>query len=82
MKHLKFDHHFIDNLPADPVTHTVRRQVVEACYSFASPKSTAAPKLLIHSPEVAEMLDLSEKDCQSDVFTQVFSGNALLDGMK
>ncbi|HID36280.1 MAG TPA: YdiU family protein [Ghiorsea sp.] len=82
MKHLKFDHHFIDNLPADPVTHTVRRQVVEACYSFVSPKSTATPKLLIHSPEVAEMLDLSETDCSSDVFTQVFSGNALLDGMK
>ncbi|WP_038249604.1 protein adenylyltransferase SelO [Ghiorsea bivora] len=82
MKHLRFDHTFIDKLPADPVTHSVRRQVVEACYSFVSPKTTAAPKLLIHSPEVAELLDLSDKDCHSDLFTQVFSGNALLDDMK
>ncbi len=38
--------------------------------------------MLAYSPEVAELLDLSEEDCRSDLFAQVFSGNALIDGMK
>ncbi len=58
------------------------RQVFGACYSWVAPKKTGNPQLLIHSPEVAALLDLSEEDCRSDLFTQVFSGNALLDGMK
>ncbi|MDQ7001570.1 MAG: YdiU family protein, partial [Ghiorsea sp.] len=82
IKHLKFDHTFTEQLPADPVVSNQRRPVFDACYSWVTPQATAAPKLLIHSPEVAELLDLSESDCLSDTFTQVFSGNALLDGMK
>ena len=38
--------------------------------------------MLAYSPEVAELLELSNENCRSDLFTQVFSGNALLEGMK
>lgn len=78
----QIDTTFTDKLPADPVTHNVPRQVADACYSWVQPKPTQQPKLLIYSPEVAELLDLIEKDCLSEPFSQVFSGNALLDGMK
>ena len=71
-----------DKLPADPDTANQRRQVFGACYSWVTPKPVAAPQLLIYSPETAQLLDLSKKDCRSDLFTQVFSGNALIDGMK
>jgi len=78
----QIDTTFTDKLPADPVAHNVPRQVMGACYSWVQPKPVQQPKLLIHSPEVAELLDLNDEDCHSDLFTQVFSGNALLDGMK
>ena len=82
IKHLHFDHIFTEKLPADSLEGAQRRQVFEACYSWVKPKQTSAPQLLTHSPEVAAFLDLSEEDCRSDLFTQVFSGNALLDDMK
>ncbi len=79
---LIFDNHFIGNLPADPVTDNTRRQVLEACYSYIEPTKVNAPRLVAYSKEVAELLDISEQDCESALFTQVFSGNTLLDGMK
>ncbi len=79
---LIFDNHFIGNLPADPVTDNTRRQVLKACYSYIEPTKVSAPQLVAYSKEVAELLDISEQDCESALFTQVFAGNTLLDGMK
>jgi len=79
---LQFDHHFTDNLPADSETANHTRQVFEACFSWVTPEPTKKPQRLIASLETANLLDLNEEHCQSAWFTQVFSGNALLDGMK
>lgn len=79
---LIFDNRFIDALPADPVIESIRRQVLSACYSFTKPTKVTAPKLVSYAIEVAEQLGLSHSDCQSSIFTDVFSGNTLLEGMK
>jgi uncharacterized protein YdiU (UPF0061 family) len=79
---LSFDNRFVEDLPADNETDNHRRQVLTACYSFVNPTLVAAPKLVAFSSEVAELLDLSDKDCQSDDFTQIFAGNQLLADMR
>ncbi|MGB0592352.1 MAG: protein adenylyltransferase SelO [Myxococcota bacterium] len=78
---LAFDNRFTDALPADPIPDNRRRQVFEACYSYVTPTPVAAPKVMAVSREVAESLGLSEADCQSEAFAQVFGGNALVEGM-
>jgi uncharacterized protein YdiU (UPF0061 family) len=79
---LIFDNRFLNALPADPVLENTRRQVTDSCYSFVKPQEVSNPQLVCYSPEVASLLDLSSQDCQSDLFTQVFSGNTLLPGME
>ncbi|MFO7494618.1 MAG: YdiU family protein [Desulfobacterales bacterium] len=76
-----FDNRFTRELPGDPDTRNTRRQVLGACYSRVKPTPVAAPRLVAHSPEAAQLLDLSEKTCTSSHFAQVFSGNRLLTGM-
>lgn len=77
-----FDNRFIKELPADPKTGDSRRQVYKACYSFVNPTPVKAPELVSVAMDVAEELDLSEEDCQSKTFLELFSGNKLLDGMQ
>jgi uncharacterized protein YdiU (UPF0061 family) len=79
---LTFDNRFINALPADPIYESTRRQVLSACYSFIEPTKVKAPTLVAHSSEVADQIGLSESDCMSASFTNVFSGNELLEGMK
>lgn len=78
----RFDNRFVRSLPADPETDNFRRQVHGACYSFVRPKPAPAPKLVACSPEMAAELDLSQTDCQSADFTEIFAGNRLLTGMQ
>ncbi|WP_333879223.1 protein adenylyltransferase SelO [Methylobacter sp.] len=78
---LNFDNRFIRELPADQQTANTRRQVLGACYSRVLPAQVANPRMVAYSKEVAELLDLSQEDCESDYFTQVFVGNRLLPGM-
>jgi uncharacterized protein YdiU (UPF0061 family) len=78
---LGFDNRFIRELPADPQTENTRRQVLGSCYSRVKPARVANPQLVAYSREVAELLDLSPEDSESDEFTQVFVGNRLLPGM-
>lgn len=82
MKALNFDNRFTQQLPADLETRNTRRQVMQSCYSWVSPTPVSGPTLLSYSKEAASLFDLSEKDCQSDVFLNAFSGNELLDGMQ
>ena len=79
---LQFNNTFVTELPADPETENYRRQVFNACYSFVSPQAFADPKLVAYSKEMAEELGLSSQTCQTDLFTQVFAGKTLLDGMQ
>lgn len=78
----QFDNKFVRELPADPETSNHRRQVMEACFSYVTPRRFKAPKLVAYSREMAEELDLSQADCESDQFKQVFVGNEIIDGMK
>ncbi|MGZ8223521.1 MAG: protein adenylyltransferase SelO [Methylobacter sp.] len=78
---LIFDNRFVRELPADPETDNSRRQVVGACYSRVLPIKTSQPQMVAYSREVAELLDLTPEDCESDDFLQVFSGNHLAAGM-
>ncbi|EAR23066.1 protein adenylyltransferase SelO [Nitrococcus mobilis] len=81
LERLVFDNRFTRELPADPHSHNQRRLVTGACFSRVSPQPATAPRLIAFSREVAALLDLSEADCRSEVFTQVFAGNRLLPGM-
>lgn len=82
MQSLRFDNSFVARLPADPERGPRVRQVHRALYSHVEPTPVAAPRLIAHSREVAEILGIDEKDIASPRFAQVFGGNALLDGMQ
>lgn len=79
---LIFENRFITELPGDPETGNSRRQVSGACYSFVDPTPVAAPELVAYSREAAAELGLSEDDCRSNWFTDLFSGNTGLPLMK
>ena len=79
---LMFDNRFIRELPADEETINNRRQVFGACYSRVQPTPVVNPQRVAYSREVAELLDLTTAACETDNFTQVFSGNSLTTGME
>jgi uncharacterized protein YdiU (UPF0061 family) len=82
MQTLHFDNRFVRELPADPHLGPQRRQVHGALYSWVAPTPVSAPRLVAHSPEVAELLGIDAADIASPEFAQVFGGNALVDGMQ
>ena len=79
---LAFDNRFVAQLPGDPERSLRRRQVLGACWSAVTPTAVAAPQLLAHSREVAELVGLSEHDVAAPEFAEVFGGNALMPGME
>ena len=82
LKKLSFNNRFSHDLPADPITDNTRRQVQHACFSWVKPTKVSAPALVSYSKEAAELLDLSDDDCNSQTFLQTFAGNELVDGMQ
>src|SRR5690606_4603025 len=58
------------------------REVRGALYSLVSPTSVSAPRLMAYSREVANIVGFDEKQVKSRQFADVFSGNALLEGMQ
>jgi serine/tyrosine/threonine adenylyltransferase len=76
-----FDNRFVRELPGDPDTSLVRRQVLRACWSATPPTPVSAPRLLAHACDVATLLGLTSADIESPAFAQVFGGNVLLEGM-
>ena len=82
MKKLKFNNRFVNELPSDVEPSNSRRQVHGACYSFVEPTAVSEPSVVSYSKEAALLFDLSDTDCQSDVFLQFVAGNKLLDGMQ
>jgi uncharacterized protein YdiU (UPF0061 family) len=79
---LQFDNRLVRELPADPIAENYRRQVTGACYSLLNPTPVRAPKLICASMDVAELFDLDSAEITTELFTNVFSGNALLNGME
>jgi serine/tyrosine/threonine adenylyltransferase len=78
---LRFDNSFVRELPGEAETLRAVRAVRGACFSPIAPVRVSAPRLVAWSPEVARLLDLPETAAASDSFVEVFSGNALVQGM-
>ena len=72
----------IENLPADDNLENSRRQVTEAVFSYVNPKKTKAPKVIHTSHEMADLLGISEKETQSTLFKNVFTGNKIYPNTK
>jgi uncharacterized protein YdiU (UPF0061 family) len=81
LPNLTFDNRFLAELPGDPDPSPRTRQVLGAAYSRVLPTAVAAPKLLAHSPEVANAIGLTGAQVESEDFAQVFAGNTLWSGM-
>jgi uncharacterized protein YdiU (UPF0061 family) len=79
MTALRFDNAFVRDLPADPDTRNVPRQVEGAAYSWVEPTPVAAPRVVAVADDVAAMLGI---DPATPDFARVFSGNALWPGMR
>ena len=79
---LQFDNRFVRSLPVDPIADNYRRQVANACYSFVNPTAVCAPQLVCAAPDVADLIHLDHNELTTDFFTQIFSGNKLLEGMQ
>jgi serine/tyrosine/threonine adenylyltransferase len=79
---LAFDNSFVRELPGDPSTLNAPRHVLGACYTRVEPTPVRAPKTMAYAVEVARLLGLDERFCESEAFAQVFSGNARLAGMQ
>ena len=79
---MNFHNRYCMELPQDPKQYLrTCRQVHEACYTLIEATPVSDPSLVIHSPEVAQMLGMEEDFCASQEFVDAFSGNKLLDGM-
>lgn len=78
--HLHLTDTFNKELPADKNLQNTRRQVSNACFSYAAPRKPSAPKLLHVAQEVAAFIGLSEADTQSEAFLQTFSGKKVYEG--
>lgn len=79
---LRFDNSFVRELPGDAEQGGAPRQVHGALYTRVEPTPVSAPELIAHSREMAERLGFDEAAIASPTFTQVFAGNALLEGME
>lgn len=81
MTHLRFDNRLRQQLPGDPEEGSRRREV-SAAWSAILPTPVAAPSLIAHSAEMAQVLGLDAAEIASAQFAQVFGGNALYPGMQ
>lgn len=82
MKTLQFDNRWLRELPGDAETENFTRQVPGALWSLTNPTPVRAPRLLAYSPEVANLLGLTQADMQDPAMLNALSGNALLPGMQ
>ena len=79
---LNIKHTFNNELPADPISENLRRQVKEACFSFVNPKQTKAPEIIHVSKEMANDLGIIGADVSSKLFANVVTGNEILPNTK
>jgi uncharacterized protein YdiU (UPF0061 family) len=81
MRTLSFDNRFVNLLPGDAEHSLRRRQVLNACWSPATPTPVAAPQVIAHSREVADNIGFTTADVESEWFAEVFGGNRVMQGM-
>ncbi|XP_073054942.1 uncharacterized protein [Primulina eburnea] len=81
LEELRWDNSFVRELPGDPRTDLIPRQVFHACYSKVSPSAEVEnPQLVAWSDSVGELLDLDPKEFERLDFAQKFSGASALVG--
>ncbi|GAB4835158.1 hypothetical protein Ancab_000066 [Ancistrocladus abbreviatus] len=82
LEELNWDHSFVRELPGDPRSHNIPRQVLHACYSKVLPSAEADnPQLVAWSDSVAELLDLDPKEFERTDFALILSGASPLVGI-
>eukprot|EP00268_Persea_americana_P046450 TRINITY_DN478_c1_g1_i1.p1 TRINITY_DN478_c1_g1~~TRINITY_DN478_c1_g1_i1.p1 ORF type:complete len:664 (+),score=105.31 TRINITY_DN478_c1_g1_i1:65-2056(+) len=75
LEDLSWDHSFVRELPGDPRTDAIPREVVHACYTKVSPSvEVEKPELVVWSESVAELLELDPKEFERPDFPLLFSG--------
>jgi len=75
---LKVSNRFISELPADINETNETRQVLNACFSYVTPRVPSNPRLIQATSEVADMIGISKEETQSEDFLTVFSGKKIL----
>ncbi|KAI3449907.1 hypothetical protein Pfo_006572 [Paulownia fortunei] len=74
LEELKWDHSFVRELPGDPRTDLIPREVLHACYTKVSPSAEVDnPQLVAWTDSVAELLDLDAQEFERSDFPQIFS---------
>ncbi|CAB88267.1 putative protein [Arabidopsis thaliana] len=81
LEDFNWDHSFVKELPGDPRTDVISREVLHACYSKVSPSvEVDDPQLVAWSVSVAELLDLDPKEFERPDFPLMLSGAKPLPG--
>ncbi|KAL9234755.1 hypothetical protein vseg_009586 [Gypsophila vaccaria] len=81
LEDLNWDHSFVRELPADPRSDNLPRQVLHACYTKISPSSPVDnPQLVAWSHSLASSLDLLPSQFDRPDFPLFFSGANPLPG--
>jgi uncharacterized protein YdiU (UPF0061 family) len=80
--HLNVSDTFNQELPADPITTNISRQVENACFSYVTPKQPSKPALIHVSKEVSALIGMSDADIESKEFVEIFSGKKIISGTK
>lgn len=73
---------FNKELPADPVQENTRRQVINACFSYVTPRQASQPEVLHVSKEMASSLGISDEEISSDLFRDIVTGNTVMENTK
>jgi len=71
---LQLENKFTSLLPADTNETNETRQVLNACFSYVSPRIPSNPTLIHATEEVAELIGISKEEVESDDFVNYFSG--------
>uniref|UniRef100_A0A5B6ZZ45 Selenoprotein O n=1 Tax=Davidia involucrata TaxID=16924 RepID=A0A5B6ZZ45_DAVIN len=81
LEDLNWDHSFVRDLPGDPRTDKMPREVLHACYTKVSPSAEVEnPQLVAWSDSVAELLCLDPNEFKRPDFPLIFSGASPLVG--
>ncbi|KAL9458880.1 hypothetical protein AB3S75_007712 [Citrus x aurantiifolia] len=81
LEDLNWDHSFVRELPGDPRTDSIPREVLHACYTKVSPSAEVEnPQLVAWSESVADSLELDPKEFERPDFPLFFSGATPLAG--
>ncbi|KAF8118153.1 hypothetical protein N665_0006s0146 [Sinapis alba] len=81
LEEFNWDHSFVKELPGDPRSDVISREVLHACYSKVSPSvQVDDPQLVSWSDSVAELLDLDPKEFERRDFPLLLSGANPLPG--